>query len=483
MYSRRLVIGLLICFATKSSAQIGGSWIFDNYAGINAAAYNPALPGSFPLTWDFNVASTEFFFTNNYGYIQNGGVLPLYRERQNLYVRYQEDLEELIRDIDFIFDFYDGKQKRFGEWQTRTLGPSFSVKINDRNRIGFFSGVRTVLGAGRVPANLSYYDYISRPVREEIFISPFNAAFMAWAEIGVNFNHKITMPDESAWTLGLNVKSLQGLEGAYFSLNENASLTRIASDTLLGSPADLSFGYTSSFIESLPRPRFEINGRSIGIDLGVTFTSATTNPDKLYDYKIGVALTDVGAVRFKRNAVEHSIYSDQSAYLAWDRYRSFSGTESLDRIIRTFSEDLLNDPDASESASDFQIFLPTTLNLSADFCLRPLLFINADLSIPISLSNNQPLTVARFAVTPRFEHQWFGVYVPTVIHNWKDLNAGAVLRLGYFIAGTDNLSGLLGESEFRSADIYFGLKINSFSLSFLQNKRRRLLKNIKCYKF
>jgi hypothetical protein len=64
------------------------------------------------------------------------------------------------------------------------------------------------------------------------------------------------------------------------------------------------------------------------------------------------------------------------------------------------------------------------------------------------------------ALTPRLEFSRFEVAVPVVLaNNYRQLQVGAMLRVGPLIVGSDNLGGLVGLTRTSGADVYFGLSL------------------------
>jgi len=69
------------------------------------------------------------------------------------------------------------------------------------------------------------------------------------------------------------------------------------------------------------------------------------------------------------------------------------------------------------------------------------------------------------SIAPRFEHRWGMVSLPINVVEYQRVKLGAAIRLGYFIFGTDDLGSIVGTKEFRSTNVYFGIKANPFSIS------------------
>jgi len=268
---------LFLLFSYSAAGQFQTSWLSDNYAGINSVVFNPALPTSFPKKWDLNLGSSEVFIENNYGYIADKSLYSFYQNRADLEVLVGPDLEGLVKDVDFVFDFFEGKKLRGGTFQANILGPSFLLKLNQNHHIGIFSGAHAAFGIQNVPGTLSYYTFSSTPYEEDIRIKPFAGTIMSWGEVGLNYGYsqKYSTGD---LTFGVNVKMLEGFEAFHLGIDANTTIRRIEPDTISGQNPNISFAYSSSLINSLPDFNPERNGSGFAIDFGLVYKNDSENP-------------------------------------------------------------------------------------------------------------------------------------------------------------------------------------------------------------
>lgn len=477
-----LVFLFVLCFSS-ANAQFQTSWLSDNYAGINSVVFNPALPTAFPKRWDLNLASSEVFLENNYGYIADKSLYNFYQNRADLEVLLGPDLEGLVRDVDFVFDFFEGKKLRGGTFQANIQGPSFLFRINENHHVGLFTGAHAAFGVQNVPGSLSYYTFSSTAYNDDIRIKPFAGTFMSWNEVGLNYGYtkKYSTGD---LTFGINVKRLQGYEAFYLGIETNTTIYRIQPDSLAGENVNISFAYSSSLINSLPDFKPEVNGNGLAIDFGMVYKNDSENPDKLYDYKVGFSFMNLGSINFNKNSSYHQVDVNGVSKIAWADYKDFDDVGQLGDVIQLFSEQTLGDSTASRQAQNVRVALPASLNLFGDFSLMPYVFVNTSLIQPIPLSKRQPLTGSHFSITPRFEHRWLGAYLPVNVINWEQVNIGFAARLGYLVIGTENLKSAFIPGEFTGAELFAALKFNPFVLFKTQKmKNKRSVKGIQCYGF
>ncbi|RIY06110.1 hypothetical protein D0T11_19355 [Hymenobacter rubripertinctus] len=192
---------------------------------------------------------------------------------------------------------------------------------------------------------------------------------------------------------------------------------------------------------------------------GRTWTDPTRNK---YRLRLGLALLDVGAVRYQ-----------QERYVRQARIAN-PGTVRIGQLdtIRIDSPDDLAPTlqrlvGLTEQSRRFTSGLPTTFRLSADY--RIVNHIFAGLLWTQSLRPETSVgqrTVSSLALTPRVEFGYAEIALPIVLANrYRQLQLGAMLRMGSLLVGSDNLGGLFGLTTTTGADLYLGL-------GFTLNKKR-----------
>jgi hypothetical protein len=85
--------------------------------------------------------------------------------------------------------------------------------------------------------------------------------------------------------------------------------------------------------------------------------------------------------------------------------------------------------------------------------------LSANISPEMSPQRNMLHQVSMVTVTPKYEVKWFGAYIPFSYDVNGNLSAGACLRLGPLIIGSQDLIGFFVKSYVYNADIYAALKI------------------------
>lgn len=463
---RRLSISLIaiacsLAIHLEAQEQLGIRT--SNFGGVNSLLLNPANGQTTPFAWDANLLEAGLFFENNYAFIENFRLLDALDMPDNVEVRALLDEDDAAPTPgSLIVDFYriDENSTSHAGFLTNVMGPSLFLRIGEAHSIGLFTRGRAFLNTFEIPASLGYYEYNNQPFDEAILIEPASGSALAWSEIGLNYAyHGLAANGELSF--GASLKFLQGYEAVYIRNNSRFELTQLRDNRLQGTSVDFNYGFASTGLDS-DEWRLQRNGGGFGVDLGVVYT-ATDDSDLPYRWKLGASILDLGAVRFTQAAQKHAIATSDLREMALDDYQFFTDPADLDSILQVFSQQILNDPDASLVNDAFAMQLPTALSVQADVALLPSFFVNATVvqAVPVSRISIRRNSLA--AVTPRLESRWLELALPVSLLDWTHLRVGASARLGFLYFGTEDFASIFQEQEnFDSTDFYIALKLNPF---------------------
>jgi len=476
-----LVILLLVATATVSAQHQSGLRM-ENYAGINSIFINPASANIFPLRWDLNLVSADFFIDNNAAYISNTKVGDLVKNANLIKSGWEMEPQG---DQTLVADFYRDTTKNKYAMLSQTInGPAFLFNTNGGQSIGLFYNFRSTGGSPKIPGSLNYYNYISKSANEIIDFPSFDFSFMAWDEIGVHFSQRVSTVDGYA-SVGINIKSLRGYEAAYISLQNQTDIQFLNSNQVEVSDLNIQYGLTNHNVDIADNQSYNrtIAGKGLGIDLG--FNYVIEDDSDTYKFRVGASINDIGRIKFKNNAEVHRLEADQSIIFDEALYQSFT---TLDEAMDQASIDLYGAIDLSEVDEDLKVGLPTNFSLQADYKIVDYIYVSALLINRISFSPYAVKTTNFLSLAPRFEHRWGMFTLPISIVEYSRVKMGLALRLGYFIIGTDDLTSITGTKEFRGTDIYFGVKVNPFQIGDSNPRKGRSgssgkRSKVKCYKF
>ena len=457
----------------------------ENYSGINSVFLNPAATISAPIKWDVNLVSTGFFLENNYGFVKKASVLALYRQRKDLDVRYAGDVdnENALPQNTFVADYNDDGKDRYVSSLLTINGPSAMVKFN-KHTIGAFYNYRFAFGSPNIPTNLSFYTYDKRDFFDEFPITPFDGSMMVWDETGVNYAYKVET-NAGFLAVGANIKYLRGKEAAYFENVNTFDLVKIGQDSIASALATFDYGLTTASLEEETFAN-KTTGIGFGIDLGASATFGGFK-DEGYTLKIGVALLDFGYIDFTQNAQQHRAEITQYTDISVEEFENIQEVNQYNELLQQFSEETTGSPTQTLRENNFRMVLPTGISLQADYSFDENIFLNATVVHGLRLGKPGIVRNSIIAITPRYEHRWFSVQMPLVLHNYQNFRVGLAGRLAFLTIGTDNIGSLVGRfSNFTGTDIYVGLKFNPFNTGtgdrYSGPGRKKLgRKGVKCY--
>ena len=109
----------------------------------------------------------------------------------------------------------------------------------------------------------------------------------------------------------------------------------------------------------------------------------------------------------------------------------------------------------------YKMNLPTAFSLQIDYQIWKDVYVNFTPFIALQFKNNDTKVhdISSLTLTPRWDHQWFGVFLPVQYNFLDGFRTGAAVRLGPVIVGSTNLGALIGQKAVFGADIYAMLKL------------------------
>lgn len=425
-----------------------------NYSGTTSLGYNPSSFQAGTLKWDFTILSGGVFVETDYIFLKNTSLLEILNTNKP-FVNFDE--EGSGNSTDFIYyQFRDAQVSMANSISAFAGSPAFATRINKNLSIGFYAKLREAFSANHLDPQLSEPSISDWLVNETQTIQPTRLTAMLWSEYALNLAYGHSRGDK-IFSYGINAKFLMGHQALFMNSPNTLDLTKL-SDEMESAPAEVQYGFTY-FDEQF---NLNNNGQGLGVDIGFTIQ------DKKYfeetgTWKFAMAVADMGFVNFKNNSEYHKISTDQVTTIP---NNSFEQANSLREFSRELSNAVTGDPNTTFQGSRFTIFTPAALNLSVDYHLAKYLFANLNVSRRIVL-NPKELQKENIAVTSlRYETRFLEVGVPLTLYNDRDLRAGAWVRIGPLVIGSDNLAPwFIKQDQLSGADIYFALRINNWNTS------------------
>ncbi|MEL6657015.1 MAG: DUF5723 family protein [Bacteroidota bacterium] len=484
---RLLIIALLICplFLT---AQMQLGWRTDNYAGINSALLNPALPGRTPYAWDVNLGESSLFLANNYGFLENSSISSLIRLRNanDLEVYHRPDLPADLpanQEV-LIYDFYENNSY-YAEHLTQIMGPSFSFRVAPQTRVGLYTRWRTMFHGNNIDSDLGYYQWNSIPGSQTFTLEAGTLALAAWGELGLNISQGVETSTGNL-LIGATVKRLWGQRAAYFSLTRDFDLNKLSDFSGLES---LDFEIETGFSQNLTDTDDYSSspGRGWGVDLGMLYQ--VDLGDGFYRWEFGFALNDLGGIRFS-DSEQHLFNTDNLATTLTDNYNNLTSETIASEAAEQLSQDIFGDGTASQTANEFTLGLPTTLSLQATYRFQEWAKVEAVYLAGIRVGTSSLNRSSVLAIVPRVDRHWWSIAMPVSMYATDQVRLGLSARLGPIFVGTDQLGSFFRQNQLDSGDFYVGLKLFPLGLGGNGNGKARKRKgrrgkgrDVECYKF
>lgn len=457
---------MLFMFGVVANAQEMWGIVNSNFAGSNGVLLNPSSIVSSKLYLDINLVTADIFADNNYAYIHASDYsLTKFMNADPQWPKYGPD--------SMAVDRYTGTNLKNAYVSVLAKGPSFML-ARGRHAIALHTGARYLTSMDRVPYDIANFAYFGLDYDEQHNVNyrheNISTAALAFGEIGLTYAYSFRKYDYQDWAAGITVRRLFGIAGGYVFANDVNYMT-INDSTVdiknLNAEAGFSMplGYDDN---AFPDDGPIIKGGGWGFDLGVSYQHKLVTYQKRritklcrqrytdYVFKAGISLLDVGYVRFTDNAQKH-YYDDVSEY--WVNIDTIS-YYNMNQLMRTLSDVFYGDPAQSYQGDQVSVLLPSAVSIQFDYRIRKSIYAGAVFVQPVPLGKNMVYRPTQLMIAPRYETPSFEASLPVSLYEWRYPRVGLSLRYHFITFGTDDLSWILGLSDFTGVDFYFSIKVN-----------------------
>lgn len=459
------LIGFLYAGPAISQEMMGIT--LGNYSGVNGLQLNPSSMLSSKPYLDINLVALDFFFQNNFVYMdkheymfsdffKSGFVLPSHPEEYGTQSR--------------NFYAYDNDNVRDAYIQLRVNGPG-AMLIYGNQAFALSSGIRSVTSGKHIPYEIANFAYLGLNYVPQQNINyddnrPFKAGDLTWAEVGLSYAYTLQARNYNKITVGITINRLFGYSGSYVYGNKANYI--VPNDTTIS-----VHNFSGKVGYSLPVDYDKgglwngklFPGHGFSGDIGVTytrlsgiysedyFTSLCSQQYNNYLYRLGVALIDVGAIRFNTHSEKYSI-DNKSSY--WEDVGRFKFT-SIHQLMDTISYRFYGNKTAAYAGNSFYMWLPSALSIQFDYHYFKHWYVNASVIYGFDLSPASVSRPSEISITPRYESRGLEADLPISLYDWNKMRIGLALRYYYFTIGTEKLGEFFQISNFTGFDIYFAL--------------------------
>ena len=111
--------------------------------------------------------------------------------------------------------------------------------------------------------------------------------------------------------------------------------------------------------------------------------------------------------------------------------------------------------------SKFSLWLPMAFNVYVDYHIWKGFGVNLSATISTNMAGNKNMLQRPSIVTltPKYDHAWFGAYIPISYDAYGNMQGGLGLRLGPLFLGSSDLFGVLIKKKLNDVNVYIGAKI------------------------
>ncbi|MBI1268340.1 MAG: hypothetical protein GC193_13015 [Cryomorphaceae bacterium] len=442
------LLGIFVVFSFNLFGQESIGIGISNYAPTNSLLLNPSSIVDSKAFIDIHLVGVSVFARNDYAYFPGSvsllnpssfdGVNPSYNSENAPYSAYVDVMAQ---------------------------GPSASMQFG-KHAFALHTAVRSAVDARNIGNKFATYlteSFQYLPYQgTETRLKDVRVTGLSWAEIGLAYGTILKQEGRDMITGGVHVKKLIGIAGAglrlndwYFTVPDSSKLiTQRISGRYGVSEAGWNTGGGWAFDVGFT---YKKSKKDIS---GYTPHSRQSGCKKCdYQYKVSVALLDIGSVRFKGDFYANQ-FDENTASFTWNGYAD-ANPEDIEEIAAIVSDHL---PVLEENkASSMRVWLPAALSTQIDYQVVKNVYMNG--SLVVGAPFKRALGVQRassLAITPRYEIKRFEAALPIGFFELKDPMIGAMVRLNSVVIGTDNLGALFFSSPKYGADIYVHVKYTIF---------------------
>lgn len=454
-FKRNLPLLLLVVFSGAQAQPLPG-YNTGRYAGIAGIELQPASAAHDLYKLDILFLGAEAGFNNNYVSIKRKAIFNR-EEWSNNNVNFRKN---------YTRDNYNNKVKHLFLWSKVYL-PSVLFMPTQRLGLAYNWGSRgavQIRNADPHLAKLAYEELEYEELWGQRISNPnLNLHAVKWQEHSLSFGYKIKNEGAHRWKAGGSVKLIKGINALYMHAR-TLELTAHNGTDLEFYEADFAFAASQNFAPSDFFMQSAAGKLTMGLGAGIIYqynppslkieekwkSSVKQELDK-YKLQAGISIVDVGTVLFDG---EPTIGDFNTASTEWNIDRA--GFSSLQQFSDTLKHYFTMHPGNGE----VKIRLPAAVNFSIDYHLYNSFFVHLNhyQSIINGKNSNTLKAITTTTLTPRFENDAIGAFLPISVSEQGNIKAGMAFRVGPLVIGTSDVNNLLVKKYFRAADVFVLLK-------------------------
>lgn len=480
---QKVLWAVVISISTYTQAQDFAGYRTGNYTGVNGTFFNPAHIADSRYRYDFNLFSLSTSVGNNRASFNIKNVVKAF-------------------DVDSLQEQVLGKDAgpSSGIVSVAVHGPSLMFNAGKKGAVALTTRARSIVNVidldGKLVKELS--DDLNDNTQLPYTLSQdMRMGVNAWTEFGLSYGRVIADKDIHFVKGGLTLKYLAGVANGFLNIAPKGTLNEDVNGVYLANATGrLAAGFGGVRISDFEAGNFtKLQSTGFGTDLGFVYeyrpqyeqykqdteTEAWRRDRNKYKVKIGVAVLDIGKIKYDRDvqrsgAYDLSITGNERFYLS-----ELDDVEIDDYNAFFRSRPQYFTPVAGSTDATYNVSLPTALQLNVDYHLRRGLYVSLEKQLPLTTGRKNaynPRYYSSFTLAPRYEGRGIGLYVPINYNALTGFNIGTGLSLGPLFVGSGSaFTALFGNSK--QADVYIGFRFGGLQKDMLKKQRKEEVKEDK----
>ncbi|MFN8316920.1 MAG: DUF5723 family protein, partial [Chitinophagales bacterium] len=458
---RKLILILFVLFWKINYAQYFNGPISGYFGGVSSVRYNPAIADN-PFKLDISILHVGVDMANNYVGLSNQAIF------------HPSKFTEPDFQKNLLIEKLNGKPKNLNLAFQFQVPLSFMVAFGKKNNnaLAITSHMNFGFGINGLDEPLARVAYaagdnalVNSLVGKTFTQKNLNFNTMAWFDAGLTYSRVVWQNKHHFVKAGITGKFILGVFAENMSLT-NATYKFTDADHMDVSGANMKLNIDANATGMLSNFGFGGSGKtnfpmSGAADIGVVY-EWRPNIDK-YSYEMdckqsirkdmpkhllsfGFSITDMGALKFKRDSLSSDYTINGQNIPVGSFTKLFTG--QADSTIGSFQKNPIKE-------DKFKMNLPLGIHLFVDYNAWKGVGVNLATSIyPKQTQGVQYTSLVR--LTPKYDHKWFGFYLPMTVDFQSNFSMGLGMRLGPLTIGVTNFIGLFNNTK--SEGIYFALK-------------------------
>jgi outer membrane protein OmpA-like peptidoglycan-associated protein len=446
------ILIFLVSVCLKPFAQNFPGYRSGNYTGVNGVFFNPANIADSRYRWDVNLFGVHAGISNNNASFK------------------LKNLDDAFNDnkVDSLL-FGASNKITNGAVNVDFFGPSFMFNVNKKTSIALTSRVRAVANVMNIDGN--FIQSINNDFNGTL---PFTInsdknqkiAINGWTDLGVSLGQVLVDNGKHFLKGGITFKYLAGSGNAYTNIGK---LKATVDEDLAGNiylanaTGSVGIGYAGMDFENFEaNDAFKFNGHGVGGDIGFVYEyrpdadHLTERYQNKYKLKLGLALLDVGSLKYKPKPAENGNYTINVSGIQQWHPEDIDGKSISE--IKTYLDGSPYFTNNAANLSSYTVSLPTNLQVNADYAFTKSVYLELAGQINLAKKDNNYNSFYHntVALTPRWETGHFGIYLPLSYNEVSKFNAGISFRLGPVFFGSGSVFTALFDKS-KQADVHFGI--------------------------